>query len=185
MEYRIHDETTASGPAADLLKKAKEKYGFVPNVLATMAEAPALLKAYLTLGEIMGETSFDAAETEVISLAASFANGCAYCVAAHSAVASMQNVADDVITALRTNKPIPDARLEALRRLAQEITETQGYPSQEAIDAFIDKGYTKGQLLEVILGVGIMTLSNYTNHIAGTKLDEAFEKMAWTPDQAA
>lgn len=36
------------------------------------------------------------------------------------------------------------------------------------------------QVLEVVLGIGIKTLSNYTNHIAGTPLDEACAKAAWS-----
>lgn len=47
------------------------------------------------------------------------------------------------------------------------------------IEAFLDAGYSRGQVLEVVLGVGVKTLSNYTNHLAGTPLDNAFEKAAW------
>jgi len=39
-------------------------------------------------------------------------------------------------------------------------------------------GYSRATVLEVVLGVALKTLSNYTNHIAGTELDEAFEDAA-------
>jgi len=185
MTYQIHDEASAKGSAAELLKAAKGKYGFVPNLLGTMAEAPALLKAYMTLGGIFEETSFDATEKQIVLLAVSFANGCSYCMAAHSAIAAMQNVPEEVISALRENTPIPDEKLETLRRLAQEIATSRGYPSEETVSAFLDSGYSQGQILETVLGVGFKTLSNYTNHIAQTPLDGAFESAAWTADQAA
>ena len=33
--------------------------------------------------------------------------------------------------------------------------------------------------LEVVLGVAMKTISNYTDHIAGTELDAAFADFAW------
>lgn len=185
MAFKIHNENTASTPAAELLKKAKEKYGFVPNLLGTMAEAPALLKAYMTLAGIFDETSFSATEKQIVLLAVSLANGCSYCMAAHSAIAGMQGVPEDVIQALREDTPIRDQKLETLRRLAHNIAETRGYPSESAVKNFLDAGYTQAQFLEVILGVGMKTLSNYTNHIAQTPLDEAFKKVEWTAAKAA
>ncbi len=183
--YKIHNENTASTPAADLLKKAKEKYGFVPNLLGTMAESPALLKAYMTLAGIFDETSFSATEKQIVLLAVSLTNNCGYCMAAHSAIAGMQGVPEDVIKALRENIPIKDDKLEALRRLAQSMAETRGYPSENTVKNFLDAGYTQAQLLEVVLGVGVKTLSNYTNSIAKTPLDEAFKPAEWTARKAA
>ena len=50
--------------------------------------------------------------------------------------------------------------------------------------AFLNAGYTRTQVLEVVLGVGVKTLSNYTNHIADTPLDAAFAKAAWSKTAA-
>lgn len=179
MTFKIHDESTASAPADELLKMAKGKYGFVPNLLGTMAEAPALLKAYMTLAGIFEETSFNPTERQVVLLAASLGNDCSYCVAAHCTIAGMQGVPEDVVQDMRENTPIEDKKLEALRRLTHNITETRGGPSEDAVKRFFEAGYTQTQLLEVILGVGFKTLSNYTNHIAKTLLDEAFKKTEW------
>jgi hypothetical protein len=35
-------------------------------------------------------------------------------------------------------------------------------------------------VLEVVLGVGLKTISNDTTHIAGTPLDAAFKPVEWT-----
>ena len=185
MSFKVHNENTASAPASELLKKAKEKYGFVPNLLGTMAEAPALLKAYMTLAGIFDETSFSATEKQIVLLSVSLANNCGYCIAAHSTIAGMQGVPTDIIQALRENTPIQDKKLEALRRLAHNIAETRGYPSESAVKNFLDAGYTQAQMLEVVLGIGMKTLSNYTNHIAKTPLDEAFRKTEWNKAKAA
>ena len=40
-------------------------------------------------------------------------------------------------------------------------------------------------MLEVILGVGFKTLSNYTNHVANTPLDAPFKRFAWSTPKTA
>jgi len=97
----------------------------------------------------------------------------------------MQDVPDHVVDAIRNNDPIEDSKLEALRRLTQEVANTRGNPSEKTLKAFLDAGYAQGQILEVILGVGFKTLSNYTNHIAETPLDEAFKPTEWHAQKAA
>lgn len=100
-------------------------------------------------------------------------------MAAHTIIARMQKVPDDVIKALRDNTPINDPKLEALRNFASEVTSKRGLPSEESLKRFLSAGYTAPQVLEVVLGVSIKTLTNYTNHIANTQLDPAFASAAW------
>ncbi len=171
--------------ARPLLKKAKDKYGFVPNILGVMAHAPALLEAYMTLSGLFDKTSLSPTERQVVLLAISAENACTYCVSAHTVIAQMQNVDEAAVEAIRTGKPIDDDKLEALRRFAVEIVTTRGWPSDEVKRAFHDAGYSEAQALEVILGVGMKTLSNYTNHAADTPLDDAFADAAWEPGGAA
>ncbi len=171
----------APDDAQTLLKEAKDKYGFVPNLLGVMAHAPALLEAYMTLSGLFDKTSLSPTERQIVLLAISAENQCTYCVSAHTAIAQMQNVDEAAVEAIRNGKPIDDAKLEALRRFAVEIATTRGWPGDEVKQAFHDAGYTEAQSLEVILGVGTKTLSNYTNHAADTPLDDAFADAAWEP----
>lgn len=180
MSYTVHTEETAPESARPILSQVKGKFGFVPNLLGTMADAPALLKGYLTLADIFDGTSFTPTERQIVLLATSHTNGCAYCMAAHTVIAGMQKVSDDVVKALRDNTPINDPKLEALRIFATEVAGKRGYPSEESLKRFLSAGYTKAQVLEVVLGVGFKTLSNYTNHIANTQLDQAFSPAAWS-----
>ncbi|WP_206601123.1 hypothetical protein [Pseudophaeobacter leonis] len=52
--------------------------------------------------------------------------------------------------------------------------------SNTQIEEFLAVGYTRQTILEVILGTALKTLSNYTNHIAETDLDVAFQPNTWT-----
>ena len=51
--------TIASAPdaAKPILEASLKGYGFVPNLYAAMAEAPAILEGYTTLSNIFGKTS--------------------------------------------------------------------------------------------------------------------------------
>jgi uncharacterized peroxidase-related enzyme len=179
MDYPVYTNETAPEASRSLLDKAKKSIGFVPNLLGMMAGAPPLLEAYMAVSSLFDQTSFSATERQVILLAVSFQNQCDYCMAAHSAIGGMQRVPGDVIESLRKGTPITDQKLEVLRRLAVEITETKGRPADATVNDFLAAGYTRAQVLEVVLGVGMKTLSNYANHIAETPLDGAFAKTAW------
>jgi alkylhydroperoxidase family enzyme len=59
------------------------------------------------------------------------------------------------------------------------VVEARGWVGEAEMAAFVEAGYGPRQVLEVVLGVGMKTLSNYTNHIAGTELDGLFQHRAW------
>lgn len=180
--FAVHTKQTAPEKSVALLESVEKAFGFVPNLIGTMAESPAAAKGYLTIGEIFDETSFSRTERQVVILAASRYNECHYCMAAHSVVAEMQKVPDDVIEAIRADRPITDPKLEALRAFTTAVVDKRGWVSDHDIEAFLEAGYTKEQILEVILGVSMKTLSNYVNHIAHTPLDTAFAGKAWAPE---
>ncbi len=170
---------TAEGQARDILQSTQAKFGFVPNLIGKMANAPALAAAYLAVGKLFEETSFSPTEQQVVLLAVSRFHECTYCVAAHSTIAQMQNVPNDVVQAIRNDQPIADKKLESLYRLTTEIVKSRGWPGEQIIADFLASGYNESQILEIVLGVGMKTLSNYTNHLAGTELDPAFSARAW------
>ncbi len=180
MTYTVHTVETATESAKPTLTEAKKAYGFLPNLLAVMAESPALVKGYIALARIFEETSLSPSERQVVLLTTSYENGCEYCIAAHSVIAGMQKVPSTVVQAIRDGQPIADKKLEALRRFTAAVAISRGRPSEAETGMFLNAGYGKQQVLEVVLGVGIKTLSNYTNHIADTPLDQAFAGAAWS-----
>jgi uncharacterized peroxidase-related enzyme len=180
MNYKVHTIESAPAAAKEILTGAKKGLGFVPNLFAVMAEAPALLKAYTALSGIFDETSLSATERQIVLLTASYENDCGYCVAAHSVISGMQKVPADVVQAIRAGQPIADKKLEGLRRFAATVVKSRGWPSDADTAAFLSAGYGSQQVLEVVLGVGMKTLSNYANHIAKIPLDQAFASAAWS-----
>lgn len=182
--FPIH--TAESAPdAGALITKAKQTFGFLPNLLATMAEAPALLEGYMTLAAIFDKSDLSPTERQIVLMVNNRLNGCTYCMAAHTGIAKAQGVPDAVIGALRAGTELSDPKLEALRLFAVKINESRGLPEQTDVDALLAAGYTSRTALEVILGTAVKVMSNYTNHIAATPLDRAFASVRWTPAELA
>ena len=183
--FQIHTIETAPEESKPYLEAAKKAYGAIPNLLAIFAESPALLRAYLDLGELLDKASaFDATERQIVLMTTSFENDCEYCMAAHTAIAGLEKVPADVIQSLRDGTPIAEPKLEALNTFARGLVQKRGWVTDEDVQAFLDAGYTPRHLLEVVLGVGFKTLSNFTNHIAKTPVDKQFQKLAWSRPEA-
>jgi len=175
----LHTPSTAPAESHNILLGYLDRFGFIPNVAAVMAQSPATLKGYVETYELLGKTDFTPAEQQLIFLAVSRANLCPYCVAAHSTVGKMMGLDDQTITAVRDGIPILNAKLSAIATFATKLVESRGCVSQNATNDFLAAGHTEAQILEVILGVSTKTISNYVNHISKTPLDAAFVPMAW------
>lgn len=176
----VHTIDTAPADSAQIMGDIKKAIGFIPNLFGVFAESPSALKAYKVIGEIFDESSFSATERQLIVLTASRYNECNYCIAAHTTLAGMQKVPTDVVEAIREDRPISDSRLEALRTFTTTVVDKRGWLADEDVATFLAAGFTKAQMLEVILGVSFKTLSNYTNHLADTPVDAAFQAGEWT-----
>lgn len=182
-QFTIHNKNTASDKAKESLQKAEQTFGFVPNLMGVLAESSAAAKAYLELNEIFSGTSFTSSEQQVVLLAISRYHECHYCIAAHSTVAQMQKVPSEVVEAIRNDQSIPNSQLEALRIFATEVVDKRGWVSQQDLDTFFAAGYDEGHVLDIIVGAAQKTISNYTNHVSETPVDEAFLANSWTPPE--
>lgn len=176
----VHTHDTAPAGSKPILEAVEKAYGFVPNLFGVFAESPAITEAYATISAIFDKTDLTPTERQIILLSNNRLNECTYCMAAHTTISQMQGIDADVIEALRNGTVIADAKLEALRVFAVRINETRGFVSQDEIDAFLGAGFSKANILDVILGTSFKTLSNYANHIAETPLDDAFKPNVWS-----
>lgn len=184
--FTVHSIDTAPAASKPTLNAVKAAYGMVPNLFGVLAESPGALKAYFDVSKAFTDTSLSPAEQQVVLLATSVENACEYCVAAHSTVAKSRQLLDDAaLSALHAAKELPDRKLEALRQFTVQGVRARGRVTDDAVRAFLDAGYTRADLLAVLTGVALKTLSNYTNHIAATPLDAAFQAQRWEPAAAA
>ncbi len=185
MKFQVHTIDTAPETAKQDLQAAKAAFGFIPNLLGVLAEAPIALKAYIELTGLLEQASLNAVEQEIMMLAGSFANECGYCMAAHSMSAKMAKMPAPMLEALRAGRALSDPKLEALRSFTTDVVNSRGRVSDDRIQEFLNAGYTRQNVLEVVFAVAMKTLSNYANHLTETPVDRAFAAHAWAPKSAA
>lgn len=179
-DFPIHTLETAPEASQPLLEDSNKAFGRVPGLHATMAEAPALLDGYKHLHRLFAQdTSFDKDELTVVWQTINVEHECHYCVPAHTGIAKMMKVDDAISNALRDETPLPNARLEALRTFTLQMVRQRGFVSDAEVQTFLDAGFSKRQVLEVVLGVAQKVMSNYTNHLAQTPVDKPMQAFAW------
>lgn len=178
-DFTFHDMGSAPEKSKPLLENSLKGFGMIPSLHAVMAEAPGVLEAYQKLHQLVLDSSFDNDEKTVVWQTISVENACHYCVPAHTGIAKMMEVSDDITNALRDETPLPSEKLEALRTFTLAVMRKQGNVGKEDLEAFLGAGYNHRQVLEVILVLSQKTMSNYINHIAETPVDEPFRKFEW------
>ncbi|KAG0770998.1 hypothetical protein G6F22_016883 [Rhizopus arrhizus] len=85
-----------------------------------------------------------------------------------------------LVDALRAQGVVPDERLQALAAFTEAVIQTRGRVSDEALQALREAGYTDGNALEVIVGVGLATICNFGNNLAQTPLNDQLRDYAWS-----
>jgi uncharacterized peroxidase-related enzyme len=183
--FTKHTDATAPEGAAEVLAKVKERYGFIPNLAATLAESPLTLDTVLNLSSAFDKTSFTEIERQVILITTSVVNGCDYCKTVHTALGRKAGIDDKTVKALVALAPIADAKLNALRDFTRAMVEERGRLHEQRVRRFLDAGYTKAQVLEVVMGIALKTLTNYSNHLTGTRPNPEFVAMAEPGEKVA
>jgi uncharacterized peroxidase-related enzyme len=178
-KFPVHTIASAPSDSKEHLEAAEKGFGFIPNLSATMAESPELLAAYSTLWDLFGKSTLSPVEQQIVYMTSSFENRCNYCMAGHTALSKMLEIDPSVINALRSGNPIADRKLEALHRYATGVVRNRGWVSDADTDEFLAAGYTRRNVLEVILGTATKVISNYTNHIAHTATDAFMKGNEW------
>ena len=181
---KIHNIETAPEGSKELLEQSNKANGMIPGLHGVLAGAPGILEAYQTIHKLFTNSSFDKEELTVVWQTINVEHACHYCVPAHTGIAKMMKVDDDITDALRNETPLESSKLEALRKMTLTIVRNRGHVNSEDLQALYAAGYGERQVLEIILGLSQKVISNYTNHIANTPVDAPFQKFAWEKENA-
>ncbi len=177
--YPTHTIESAPEASKPLLKAMLENFGMIPNLAATMAESPALLKSFLAVREIYTGGSFSPAEIEILSLTAAYENDCPWCMSFHTMLAEKSGVSEKSVACLRKGTAPLEPKHKALSDFARIMVDKRGAVSEADTEKFIAAGYTRAQALEVVLGMGFSLMANYAAHLTGATLNEPLKTYAW------
>ncbi|MCX4724724.1 carboxymuconolactone decarboxylase family protein [Streptomyces sp. NPDC090052] len=153
------------------MQATTDRLGYLPSPVARMATSPQTLDGFLKLSGIFESTTLSQLDREVLILTIATLNECHVCVAMHTAKLTAMGADACLIESLRTQKPLMDGKLEALRIFTLEVLATAGAVGDPVRQAFLAQGYTVQNALEVVLGIGTYTLSTFANRLTGAPID--------------
>jgi uncharacterized peroxidase-related enzyme len=147
----------------------ESKVGFVPNIYAAYAYSKNAPARYLAFAN--GKTSLNNREKEAVNLVVSQVNGCEYCQAAHTAIGKMNGFTNEQTIELRQGRASFNEKLDALVKLAGSIAENRGRITDELLENFFEAGYTKENLVDVILNIGEKATTNFLHNVTKVPVD--------------
>ncbi|MBK7439308.1 MAG: carboxymuconolactone decarboxylase family protein [Saprospiraceae bacterium] len=151
-----------------IFDKLKIALGFVPNLYVAIAYSDHGLERYLAYQN--AKTTLSNKEKEAVNLIVSQVNGCIYCQSAHTLLGKMNGFTDEQVLDIRRGQA-GDKKLHALVALTADITKNRGKASEENVNAFFAHGYTKENLVDVILQISDKTAMNYLHNLTEIPVD--------------
>lgn len=165
--------------SAEMMKSVKTANGFIPNLVGVLANAPTALETYRTVGGINSRGSLNAIEREIVQITTAVANGCEFCIAGHSAISTkVVKMPAEILSAVRQGITIPDTKLEALAQFTRLVIAAKGNITDSQLNAFFEAGFTQQNVLDVLVGISVATLTNYANNLAKTPINPELQAFA-------
>lgn len=164
------DSSKVESKVATTLTYVEKSMGMVPNLFATLGNAPVALDGFLLLTKTLSRGRLTGRQREIVALAVGQENECRYCLSAHTA--SSKGVGLDDVAALKARHGDGDNAFErALSSLAKTIVRKRGHVSDDEIESARKAGIDDGLVIEIVANVALNTLTNYTNEVAKTEID--------------
>jgi uncharacterized peroxidase-related enzyme len=167
--FTVPERAAVSATNQQLFDSLQKGLGFVPNLYAYFAKSETALADYLAFQN--RKSTLKAKEREAVNLVVSQLNGCRYCQSAHTVIGKMNGFSEEQIIELRQGSAGFDAKLDALVKLAANITLNQGRAAEAVLEAFFEAGYTEANLVDVVIVIGDKIISNYIHNLTGFEID--------------
>lgn len=166
--------TTRDEQAESILRTVEEKYGFRPNLMEELVEAPAAASVYLRGQDAMADSSLTPAQQQAVQLTVATHNSCHYCDAAHAALGRQCGIDGSDLDAIREGQVPEDPELASAVRATRRVLDREGWLEDSDLSELAAEGIDRQKLYEIVAFVALKTLSNYVNHIADTEIDPQF-----------
>ncbi len=175
---------TVSEEAKPRLEAVQKANGFVPNLIGVLANSPQALQFYQEIGKLNAQNSLTPTEIEVVQITSAVANGCGFCVAGHTKIATkLLKLPQELINALRECATIGNEiegheKYQALAQFTLQLIDNRGQVSDEQLANFKAVGYSDQNVLDVVSGVALATLCNYANNVAQSEINPELQPFA-------
>jgi alkylhydroperoxidase family enzyme len=172
----IQSAPDRSKPAMQNLQAA---FGMMPNIAGAIATSPVLIDSLVGLFQNVHGGSFTEPQIQTILLTNAVTNASAWAVAFHTALALKEGLDQADVNAIREGGAPKDRQHAALSTLARTLIEKRGHLDDGDVDEFIDAGFGKDLLLEVIAIIAASTITNYTGSVTKPPIELPFQAYIW------
>lgn len=172
--FKMDEASNEPEAVKEVFNWYKENFGFVPNLAKVLSASPAALRSYwITQLQLQEHGVLTPEEHNVVQMAIAVENRCKYCTSGHHMIGNTFFNSDEKdLQAIRTESTLSSEKFDALRAFSLAVYRNHGRISDADLDHFHSHGYTKAQAVEVIANISVKVLSNLTNQLALTELDE-------------
>ena len=167
-DFPRFDETTAPDAARPALAQARQAFHVLPEPLARYASSPPMLEMALSGLSAFEHSSLLPLEREVLAMTMGHRNGCRFCLNLHRRALHALQAPAELVSALEAARALPEPRLEALRLFVHALLDHHGDVPRQDWHRFREAGYTHAQALELVMGVGVYTLTTLANRLTET-----------------
>jgi AhpD family alkylhydroperoxidase len=177
--FQIHTIESAPESSRPVLRQLRQNFGFIPNIAGAMAGSPVLIEAFFSLFQKVHAGTFDEAQIQTLLLTNAVTNACSWAVAFHTALALNEGLAPADVEAIRAGRAPADRRHAALSTLTRTSIEKRGHLDERDVSAFLEAGFRRDQVLEVLAVAAASTITNYAGNIAQPPLEEQYHGHVW------
>jgi AhpD family alkylhydroperoxidase len=178
--FPVHTVESAPEKSKPSLQTLQGVFGMIPNIAGAMATSPVLIGSLVGLFQKVHGGSFSEAEIQVLLLTNAVTNRCDWAVAFHTALALKSGVEPADVQAIRDREAPRSPKSSALSTLARALIEKRGRLEDLDVSRFLQAGFDKAHLLEVITVVAASTITNYTGNVTRPPVESDFEPYAWS-----
>lgn len=178
--FPVNTLDSAPEQSKPALQNLQAAFGMIPNIAGAMAASPVLINSLVGLFQRVHGGSFTEAQIQILLLTNAVTNECSWAVAFHTALALKEGLNQVDVDAIREGRAPKDRQYAALSILARTLIEKRGHLDGKDVDKFIDAGFDKDLLLEVIAVVAASTITNYTGSVTKPPVEAPFQAYTWS-----
>lgn len=178
-QFSVYTVDSAPDGSKSALRDVQARFGAIPNLAGAMALSPVLIKSFVPIFDQVHGGSFTEQQIQAVLLADAVTNKSAWAVALHTALGLKAGLTAPDVEAIRAGQSPQDKKLGALSTLARTMIEKRGRLDDRDVRRFLEAGFSKELLLEVIAIVAASTITNYTGSVTQPPLEDWLEVHAW------
>jgi alkylhydroperoxidase family enzyme len=178
-QFSVYTIESAPDASKSALRDVQARFGAIPNLAGAMALSPVLINAFVPIFDQVHGGSFTEQQIQTMLLTDAVTNGSTWAVALHTALGLKAGLSAPDVQAIRGGGSPADKKLSALSTLARTMIEKRGRLDDQDIGHFLDAGFSKELLLEVITIVAASTITNYTGSVTKPPLEDWLQVHAW------